>query len=329
MSSKLVFITGSTGFIGAHVVAATLAAGYRIRLSVRKPEQEQAIKDRYSSLSSRVETLIVPDITDSKAFIDALRGVDFVFHIASPMPGAGNDFGKDYVKPAVDGTLAILDAALDHSSIKKIIVDSSALALLPIDALGRNDIQVRGDVKELAAVKIDTPFPDGMAGTGMRYAGSKILAHQATKDWIKKNQPHFILNTLHATFVLGKDLNQKNAEGLTGINNLFWLSLFSEKPLIPGAWVHVEDVADAHIEAIETDTGRGQGFVLSQPSTNWDEAVKIINQKYADLGCKIVTPLRADWTAEVSETEKVLKLNWKSMENILSDVIDQQLAFKK
>ena len=142
--SDLVFITGSTGFIGAHTTALTLAAGYRVRLSVRKPEQAAIIKAQYSEYSSKIETVVVPDITTSAAFKDALNGVDYVFHIASPMPGAGSDFEADYVKPAVDGTLAILNAALEHTSIKKIVVDSSSLALLPIDAIGKQDGVIKG-----------------------------------------------------------------------------------------------------------------------------------------------------------------------------------------
>jgi uncharacterized protein YbjT (DUF2867 family) len=40
MSSPITFITGATGFIGSHVVKDALAAGTRVRLSVRKEEQK-------------------------------------------------------------------------------------------------------------------------------------------------------------------------------------------------------------------------------------------------------------------------------------------------
>jgi hypothetical protein len=38
MPDLTVFITGSTGFIGSHVANAALAAGYRVRLGIRKYE---------------------------------------------------------------------------------------------------------------------------------------------------------------------------------------------------------------------------------------------------------------------------------------------------
>lgn len=36
MQSSLVFITGGTGFVGAHVVKQTLEVGYRARLSAHR-----------------------------------------------------------------------------------------------------------------------------------------------------------------------------------------------------------------------------------------------------------------------------------------------------
>ena len=119
--------------------------------------------------------------------------------------------------------------------------------------------------KMLSPIDLKFPFPDGIPGAALKYAGSKILAHQATRDWLKANKPSYLLNTLHASFVLGNDLNQKNAEALSGINRLFWGSLFSEQPLFANAWVHVLDVAATHIKVIKTDTVQGARIRPLQP----------------------------------------------------------------
>src|ERR1700712_910846 len=94
-------------------------------------------------------------------------------------------------------------------------------------------------------------FPEGVTGHGVKYSASKVLAHQATRDFLAQNNPQYTLITLHPTFVLGKSLVQETAGDIDGINALFWLSLFSEKPHIPTAWVHVLDVAEAHIKVLE------------------------------------------------------------------------------
>lgn len=44
MAMKTVFITGATGFIGSRVAEDTLQAGYRVRLSIRRAEQQQSLE---------------------------------------------------------------------------------------------------------------------------------------------------------------------------------------------------------------------------------------------------------------------------------------------
>lgn len=144
MLDHTIFITGGTGFIGSHVVKAALIAGYCVRMSIRKPEQAETITKYYPEYASKIETVILPDITKSESFKDALDNIDYIFHLASPMPGNGSDVRKDYVNPAVQGTEAILYAAMKFPRIKKVIIDSSALALLRIDALLGGEVDVKG-----------------------------------------------------------------------------------------------------------------------------------------------------------------------------------------
>lgn len=144
MAKQLVFITGATGFIGAQTTDAVLKAGYRVRLSIRKAEQEIGIKKRHAGFLKDVETTVIPDLTKSESFANALDGVDFVLHVASPMPGKAEDFVQEYQKPAVDGTLALLEAALKFKQIQKVVVVSSILALVPLEAYGVSTQHTKG-----------------------------------------------------------------------------------------------------------------------------------------------------------------------------------------
>ena len=144
MSKSLVFITGASGFIGSQVVAVTLKAGYRVRLSIRKPEQEAAIRKRYAEYNNDIEIFLIPDLSNVDALTSALNGVDYVFHIASPMPGSGTDLQRDYINPAVAATLSMLNAALAHKQIQKVIIVSSTVALTPVDALTAKTVVAKG-----------------------------------------------------------------------------------------------------------------------------------------------------------------------------------------
>jgi nucleoside-diphosphate-sugar epimerase len=144
MSQSLVFITGATGFIGSHVVVQILEAGYKVRLSVRKESQIDGVKKLFSKHINKVDFVVIPDLSVSGAFDSALKDVEYVLHIASPMPGKGNDFKKEYLYPAVNGTTSVLDAAKGFSAIKRVVIVSSLLALIPLEAMATGKFDAKG-----------------------------------------------------------------------------------------------------------------------------------------------------------------------------------------
>jgi nucleoside-diphosphate-sugar epimerase len=173
------------------------------------------------------------------------------------------------------------------------------------------------------------PFPEDLAGHAMKYAISKIASHKATRAFLKKSNPHYSLITFHPAFVLGDSLIQTSPENIDGINGLFWQSVFSTQPTIPAdAWVHVKDVADAHVKALEnTSIQSGKEIILSGLRMDWADAVGFINEKYPGLGCKLEPPFERCWEVDISTAEEVLGMKWRKPEEIISDVIDQQLGF--
>jgi nucleoside-diphosphate-sugar epimerase len=144
MASELIFITGATGFIGSHTVNSALAAGYRVRLSVRRKDQERDIRRWIIGFSGSFEFAHVPDLTTPNAFKGMLDDVDYIFHLASPLPGKGEDVHKDYVDPAVSGTLAILKEAACITRVKFVIVMSSILALITVGGMNNPPVIPKG-----------------------------------------------------------------------------------------------------------------------------------------------------------------------------------------
>lgn len=132
MAGELIFITGATGFIGSATALAALKAGYRLRISVRKPSE--TLKTLFADYHQQIEYVTVPDITAEAAFGgNVLNGVDYIMHLASPLVH-GTD-KQTYFNPAVKGTTAILKAASKISTIKKVIVTSSIAALIPLSGI--------------------------------------------------------------------------------------------------------------------------------------------------------------------------------------------------
>ncbi|WQF76541.1 Putative NAD-dependent epimerase/dehydratase, NAD(P)-binding domain superfamily [Colletotrichum destructivum] len=316
MSQSLIFITGATGFIGAHVVAQTLEAGHHVRLSVRKESQVNSLKELFAGHEAKLDFAVIPDLTKPGAFDQALQGAEYVFHLASPMPGKGSDFKTDYLGPAVDGTNALLDAAKAVPSIKRVVVMASgANQSIPVDP--------------------DMEFPsDPRANAGLKYQASKILAHRAVLEWVPKNQPGFSVVTLHPSFVFGRNLHQKSHDQIDGTNAMLWESLFSEKPNVPMAAVDVRDVALAHLKALDLEIKEKasvQEFLLSAPKTvgwEWEQVANFVREKYPALDIKLKGPFDEPPKVEAKRATELLGIQWRSMEDTISSFLDQQVALK-
>lgn len=121
-------MTGASGLIGSAAALEALKAGYQLRVCLRRPSDRlQTVLSKYSK---QVEFITIPDLTDELAFSDKLDGVEFVLHLASPLP-RGTD-KEAYFTPAVKGTTALLKAAAQVPSIKKVVITSSLAALVPL-----------------------------------------------------------------------------------------------------------------------------------------------------------------------------------------------------
>nr|QLJ96345.1 SDR family NAD(P)-dependent oxidoreductase [Micromonospora carbonacea] len=78
----LVLVTGGTGFVGAHTVAALAAAGHRVRVLARDPDRVAPALSPLSVPSDAVQ-VADGDVVDETAVDRAVRGVDALVHAAS------------------------------------------------------------------------------------------------------------------------------------------------------------------------------------------------------------------------------------------------------
>jgi len=138
MASELIFITGATGFIGGTTADEALKSGYRLRIAIRNESQIEKLSAVFSKYVGQFEFVIVPSITDEAAFAGKLDGVDYVFHLASPLANATD---KEKIFPAaVQGTLAILKEAAKVKSVKRVVITSSEAAFTPLTGVPQGGV---------------------------------------------------------------------------------------------------------------------------------------------------------------------------------------------
>src|SRR3712207_6132889 len=83
--SKLVLVTGATGYIGGRLAPRLLKAGYRVRVFVRSPEKLADVP-----WADQVE-IVQGDLGDPESLAVATAGVDLLYYLVHSM-GAKGDF---------------------------------------------------------------------------------------------------------------------------------------------------------------------------------------------------------------------------------------------
>lgn len=80
---RYILVTGSTGFIGAHVVDNLLARGYRVRGATRSAQKGEQMKAARPQYASKLDFVVIEDFTKTGVFDSAMDGIDGVIHVAS------------------------------------------------------------------------------------------------------------------------------------------------------------------------------------------------------------------------------------------------------
>ncbi|EGC36777.1 hypothetical protein DICPUDRAFT_94241 [Dictyostelium purpureum] len=244
--SKLIAVTGATGFLGHYIVRDLLNKGYRVLALVRDPKNEEKLKSlKYFNQSG----------DDSRLFFDGgdlekvdygklFEGVDGVIHTASPFIYSSEDADRDIILPAINGTLRVLEAAAKNPTVGKVVITSSGLAVY--NAFG-GEIKSEYSDDDWANPPKSTPYPY-----------SKVAAEKAAWEFIEKNNQdpttnHFNLSVINPGFFIGP-----NAGISTTLNtsvNLIIQQLFNASPIrqVAVAFVNVQDVSNAHIFALENE----------------------------------------------------------------------------
>ena len=115
----MVFVTGGTGFLGAHVLVELVKRGHSIRALYRsadKIEQTKQIFQHYfnENATSAFDqiTWVSGDILDIISLEDGIEGCDTVYHCAGLVSFRKRDF-KRLMKVNKEGTANVVNVALE------------------------------------------------------------------------------------------------------------------------------------------------------------------------------------------------------------------------
>lgn len=255
MNGKIILLTGISGFIAKHCAIELLTHGYAVRGTVRslaKVDEVKATLARNCDIS-KLE-LVQADLLSQNGWDSAMQGAYGVLHVASPFPVAEPKDPDELLRPAIDGTMRVLKAAV-AAKVQRFVQTSSTVAI----AFGHPKDRVAPFTED------DWTIVDGPGVNS--YAKSKTLAEHAARDFIAAKQPDIHYSTVNPGFVLGPLLDRDI--GSSGeVIQMFLRGKYPGCPRLSFPVVDVRDIAKMHRLALETPRPSG-GRYMGVSETAW------------------------------------------------------------
>jgi dihydroflavonol-4-reductase len=229
--SGRVLVTGGTGFVGSAIVRALLAHGYAVRVLVRRGS-------RTDNLSGLEYELAEGDMRELPSLVSAMESVRFVIHAAADYRlWARNP--AEIIRNNVGGTRAVMEAAR-RCDIERVVYTSSVAVLKPIAGSAADETSRMPEHEAVGA-----------------YKKSKIAAHDAVENMIAQHQlPAVIVSP--STPIGPRDIKPTPTGQIIVNAATGRIPAFVETGL---NLVHVDDVAEGHVLALERGQ-TGEHYVL-------------------------------------------------------------------
>ncbi|KXH46884.1 NAD dependent epimerase/dehydratase [Colletotrichum nymphaeae SA-01] len=323
-----VLVTGATGFIGAHVVDVLLSRGLRVRGATRSLAKGNAmIKDR-PEYAGKLEFVQIEDFEKLGVFLEAIKDVDAVVHVASPFTYDTKDNEKELIIPAINGVRSILEAAVTNPKITRVVITSSFASVLDVNRKAPPYFTYTGeDWNPLTYEEAASPETSAVVA----YRGSKKFAEKAAWDFIKEHNPRFDIVTLCPPMTFGPVVHPvSSADNLNESNAMLWKIASGQKPL-PVArvpfWIDVRDLAVAHVEALFRPEVCNRRFVpAARDRFSYGLAAKIIEDNFDWAKGKVALEEQAIDTSHGLDGEtaaRELGFEYRTFDQTVVDLIDQ------
>ncbi len=271
-----VLVTGATGFIAGHVIHQLVEAGHEVTGTARSTAKAQALSETLSRYAGKpvAMTIKAADLSSDTGWAEAVAGMDYVQHVASPIPATLPKDHDELIIPARDGALRVLKAAR-AAGVKRVVMTSSMAAV----AYGW------GDKRPELLTEEHWSNPDNLADN-TAYTRSKTIAERAAWDYINGEGKGLELTTINPGAVLGPVMSADFSASV----ELLTQPLSGKLPATPRigfAIVDVRDVADAHVRAMTLPAAAGERFLVADRFMWFSEVADLLRANFPAYGRKL------------------------------------------
>ncbi len=315
MANKKILVIGGAGYIGSHVVKALLRENFAVTV------YDNLSTGQTCNLTPKAE-LVEGDILDFAHLEKVMKGgFDAVIHLAAKKAvGESMENPQLYSQNNISGSVNIFNAML-NSGVKNVVFSSTSA--------------VYGTPQYL-------PLDENHPLNPMSFYGYTKMAIEQVMNWYSQIKDfHYIaLRYFNAVgyaadgSIRGKEKNPQNLlplimETITGKRDI--LHVFGNDYDTPDGtcvrdYIHVEDLADAHVMAIKKLLADGESQVINLGTEKGTSVLEIIKSVERVCGKKVnfdFAPRRAgDPAAVVATSAKAAKvLGWKAKYTDIDEIV--------
>lgn len=276
-----VLLTGITGFLGGHLALELLRSGYHVRGSLRNPDRADATRASLAAAGADTTRLdfVTLDLTRDTGWSEAMEGVRFLMHSASPFVTTMPKDPQVLIRPAVDGTDRAMRSAL-KAGVERIVLTSSTVAI----AYGRG----RGGPARLGPNDWADPTSPKLSAYGV----SKTLAERHAWSLVEGRKEQ--LAVINPGLIIGPLLDDDPGTSGAVIQRF----LRGQIPVAPDLYFHVVDVRDLariHVAALTDQEAAGHRHIAAFHSCSVHDVGQIIARHRPDYARKMPKLRAPDW----------------------------------
>ncbi|KAF5492473.1 Ketoreductase azaE [Colletotrichum siamense] len=327
-----VFLTGASGFLGAHCLSLLLDGGHDVVVAVRSDSKGRDILALHPDSGLQLSYIVIPDMTVNGAFDKAIQAeptLEAVIHTASPFHFQSKDAETEMLNPAIRDTKSLLSAVAAYApNVKRVVITSSVAAAVNIKA-----------PPPVLTPEMWNPITREEASSNpfFAYLASKTFAEKAAWDFVNDKKPHFALSTILPPLILGPVVHHLDNLGSINTSNSAFVDIIDGKwkdsipPTGSPQWVDVRDAAFAHVQALIVPEAAGKRFLLYAGDFSNAEIARIARDDFPELADKVPANIESDVTAadasiDAGLSKDILGVKYRSLNNSVVDSIRSLLG---
>lgn len=266
-ANQIICVTGASGYIGAHVVRELLERGYRVRGTVRDPNDARKTAPLTALPGADRLELVGADVRRSGDWDGVLRDSDGLVHCATAVLFTASDPQREIVDVAVEGTRNVLGAAARSPKTRVVVQMSSIASMLSYD-------------KPPEYVFTEKDWCEDATPANNPYGLGKTLSEKLARE-LARSESGFRLASINPGYVLGPLFSKGHSRTSPSIVRDIVRRSFPGCPPLNFNLVDVRDVATASVTALERPDLDGR-YPLVEGRYWWRDMSVFLKERYPE-----------------------------------------------